>query len=575
MSAPGELLATLGTIELLRPAWLLALAPLALLLAKLARRQRDAGGWPAIVAPHLLQHVTIAGSPGGRHLALGLAAIGLIAAVIALAGPALPGKAELAYRSGATRAFVVDLSPAMAAGEDGDRRIERVRLKLLDLLHAAPPGQTALIAYAEEPYLITPPTTDAATLALLVPELAPEIVPLPGNRPERALRMAKDVLARGGAQGGDVVWITANRELSADVAAAAVELAERKVRLSVLDAGDRPALARAAPAATLQSAAEAAGGIYLALRADNEDVRMLAAARDDGGIAVAATRHAARPREIGVWLLPLLLLLAALAFRRGVLFALAVPLLLVPPVAEAADFANLWLSRDHQAARLLAAGEASRAAALFGDPRWQAVANYRAGRYEQAAALLAPFDDADSHYNRGNALARLDRLDEALAAFEAALRLRPDDADFRHNRDLVRERLARRGDANPQRDPEPDEPEEERNAERPAPRHSPPPESTLGGAATPSDRTLEDVSTNTDRIASTDASGQPEAGPGARGAGAHRPGTHGPGDSQREADLLAEQWLRRVPHEPGDLLRRKLALEHQRRETGESPRPWQ
>uniref|UniRef100_UPI002FCB45F7 vWA domain-containing protein n=1 Tax=Aromatoleum sp. TaxID=2307007 RepID=UPI002FCB45F7 len=320
MNAIGELLATLGTIELLRPAWLLALAPLALLLRRLAQGQRDAGAWRAVVAPHLLPHVTIPASPRGRRRALGLAGTGLIAAVVALAGPALPGKAELAYRSGATRVFVVDLSRAMAAGEGGDRRVERVQLKLLDLLQAAP-GQTALIAYAEEPYLVAPPTTDAATLALLVPELVPGIVPLPGDRPERALRMAADVLARNGGRGGDVVWITAHREPSDDVAKAAVELAERNQRLSVIDAADPPA-GQSAPAEALPRAAEATGGVYLPLRADDEDIRVLAARLDDGAAAVAATRRAARPREIGVWLLPLLLPLAARAFRRGVLLVL-------------------------------------------------------------------------------------------------------------------------------------------------------------------------------------------------------------------------------------------------------------
>ncbi|MDT3670031.1 MAG: VWA domain-containing protein [Aromatoleum sp.] len=571
MTAIDELLATLVTIELLRPAWLLALAPLALLLAKLTQRQHDAGGWRAVVAPHLLPHVTIPGSPSARRLALGLSGAGLVAAVIALAGPALPQTAELAYRNGAARVFVVDLSPAMSAGEGGDRRIERVRLKLLALLQAAAPGQTALIAYAEEPYLVAPPTTDAATVALLVPELEPEIVPLAGDRPERALQMAADVLARSGGPGGDVIWLTSNREPSATVAKAAIELAERNLSLSVLDAADPSAVSQPA-AAALQRAAEATGGVYLALRADGDDVRRLAARLDGGEAAIAAAHRVARPREIGVWLLPLLLPLAALAFRRGVLLALVVPLLLVPPVADAADFAALWLNRDRQAARLLAAGDPTRAAELFADPRWRAVANYRTGRFEEAATLLAPFDDADSHYNRGNALARLDRLDEALAAFDAALRLRPGDEDTVYNRDLVRERLARHNDTLPPREQDSDRDD---SAAPPAPRHSAPPNPANGGPAHPSAAASSGAQANVDRPPPLSASEPPaNTAPKAEGAADPRRMARGQRDPRREADLLADQWLRRVPHDPGGLLQRKLALEHQRREAGELPRPW-
>ncbi|WP_332672822.1 tetratricopeptide repeat protein, partial [Aromatoleum sp.] len=252
------------------------------------------------------------------------------------------------------------------------------------------------------------------------------------------------------------------------------------------------------------------------------------------------------------------------------LLVLAVPLLLVPPAADAADFAGLWLNRDRQGARLLAAGDPSRAAARFADPRWRAVANYRAGRYEEAAALLAPFDDADSQYNRGNALARLDRLDEALAAFGAALRLRPDDADIVHNRDLVRERLARRADAAP---PPGQVPDRDDSADRSAQPHSAPPDPANGSSATPSAPASEGAQANADRQPPDGASDRTNTAPKAEGPGHPRP-ARGQGDPQREADLLAEQWLRRVPHEPGGLLRRKLALEHQRRETGESPRPW-
>jgi Ca-activated chloride channel family protein len=530
MSIAADFVVRLGAIEFLRPGWLFALLPLAVLLGRLMRPMAyESGGWHGVVDAHRLPHLTASRPPRGRRRAVGLLAAGLTAAVLALAGPALPGKSELAYRSDAARVLVVDLSPAMADSGGTSSRIERAQVKLLDLLQAAPAGQTALIVYAAEPYLVAPPTTDTATIALLVPELAPDAVPVAGNHPEFALQMAAEVLGRSGAKARDVLWITAGTVPSDAVVTAAVTLQAQGIRLSILHAPEpAPAADATAEMATLTAfrGMVRSSGLYVALRVDDADVRELARWLNAAAGPVADARRAAVvPRELGIWLLPLILLLAALAFRRGVLLTLALPLLCVPPPADATGFDALWLRPDQRAMRLLRSGDAEQAAALFSDPRWQAIAQYRAGHTAEAATTLASLTDADSLYNRGNALARANRLDDALAAFDAALQLRPDDADILHNRDLVRELLQRRPDAEQT------------------------PEDGDGAGAPPN---------APDSLARSDSANRGE----------------GRSDPTREAGLLAEQWLRGVPDEPAGLLRRKLRLEQQRRESGEAPRPW-
>lgn len=104
-------------------------------------------------------------------------------------------------------------------------------------------------------------------------------------------------------------------------------------------------------------------------------------------------------------------------------------------------WSDLWRTPDQQGRALLDAGQPANAAARFHDPRWQAYADLEAGRYRQAAKLLAPFTDADSEYNHGNALAGSGQLQAALAAYDAALKLAPADRDIRHNRDLVERAL--------------------------------------------------------------------------------------------------------------------------------------
>ncbi|HEU5443333.1 MAG TPA: hypothetical protein VFU61_05875 [Steroidobacteraceae bacterium] len=106
-----------------------------------------------------------------------------------------------------------------------------------------------------------------------------------------------------------------------------------------------------------------------------------------------------------------------------------------------AAWSDLWRTPDQQGEELLDAGQPAQAAGRFHDPRRRAYADLRAGRYAQAAKLLAPFTDAQSEYNRGNALARSGQLQAALAAYDAALKQAPGDKDIRHNRDLVEREL--------------------------------------------------------------------------------------------------------------------------------------
>lgn len=100
-------------------------------------------------------------------------------------------------------------------------------------------------------------------------------------------------------------------------------------------------------------------------------------------------------------------------------------------------WSDLWRTPDQQGQALLDAGQPARAAERFQDPRRRAYADLEAGHYDDAAKQLATFNDVQSEYNRGNALARSGNLQAALAAYDAALKQAPVDVDIRHNRDLV------------------------------------------------------------------------------------------------------------------------------------------
>jgi Ca-activated chloride channel homolog len=120
-------------------------------------------------------------------------------------------------------------------------------------------------------------------------------------------------------------------------------------------------------------------------------------------------------------------------------------LVLLASSARAGSWSSWWLTPDQEGQRALKGGDPSRAARLFTDPQRRAYAQIEAKQYTDAASSLAPLTDAESQYNRGNALAHAGDLSSALTAYDTALKRAPANSslsrDARHNRDLVAKQL--------------------------------------------------------------------------------------------------------------------------------------
>ena len=456
-------------LQWLRPQWLLALLPLALLWLWLVRRATRQRRWEDLVDAHL--HDLVLSGDGGpsRRLPLLLLGLAWVLLVAALAAPAWRLASRPVYRVEQARVLVLDLSPSMNKLAGTATRLDRARYEVLDLLRAAQEGQVALIGFGAEPFLIAPLTSDAATIIEQVPVLAPGLLPVSGERrTAAALDMAAALLQQSGAVGGDVILISDGLEASTAERAAAVTAAARLAnaghRLSVLSIGDTTAF---------EPLAGAGGGLLLRARVDDGDTQQLIALQGHRRIEPAGDRMAAAGhwRDEGPWLLLLVLPLAALSFRRGWLGLLPMLCCLSPPAPAAGpSWSDLWLRPDQQALRALDAGHAALAGARFADPAWRAAAFYRGGQYQQALSELAGQSGAEAHYNRGNTLAHLGRYQDAIAEYDAALLVAPTHADARHNRDLLL-RLVRA------------EPESAVSEASPSPRPGEQEESAAAGAA--------------------------------------------------------------------------------------------
>lgn len=554
----------------LRPVWLLALLPLAILLLWLLRHKRDVNDWRRLCDPPLLEQLLVQQPSRQRRRWLALLALGWLLAIVALAGPTWQKRRLPLYQNQAGRVVVLDLSRSMLAGDLQPSRLARARFKISDLL-AQGDIRTGLVVYAGAAFTVVPLTSDAATIEHLLPVLTPDLMPAAGNRPAPALAMAGRLLTQAGVRHGQIILIASQAD-SAAVRTAA-RLHRRGQRIAVLGVGTlagapipngsggfvndtdgHPRLARL-DLRGLQAVARAGGGRYTELSADDSDIRTLVADQPHPRAGSSRTLGSSGWLESGSWLVLLLLPLAALGFRRGWLLALVL-LVPLPRPAAAWDWASLWQRPDQQAYQALRAHRPKRAEALAQHPRLRGTAAYQAGDYAAAAAAFAQVDGPDADYNRGNALAHLGHYRRALQAYDQALAAAPAMADARANRALV-ERLLRERQRQQQQTTAGSG---NRNAaQQHAERHISGRKSHRPAANGQADGAANRPGNPNGRTASERAGNSPTPG------GHSKPRSAAADRLDWEQQQALEQWLRRIPDDPGGLLRRKFRQQYQER----------
>lgn len=451
------MMAALAAFHFLRPWWLLGLLLVPWVAWSIHRRR---GGWQALarlVDAALLPSV-VQGHAVRQRLPLALAVLAWLLAVLALAGPAWSHVEAPLYSQRAAQVVAISLSQRMLSRDVAPSRIDRARYKAHALLTANRDGLNALVGYAGEAFVVAPLTSDVHSLGTLLDAMAPDTMPVDGDNAAAAIKRGVDLIRDAKAGSGTIVLLTDSADAAAQ-AAARVARAEG-VRVAVLgigtphgapvplpgggflhDARGDLALARRDDRA-LAALAAAGGGRYVPLSGDDADVAALHADLQTGRATAAVGMRGDEWQDRGPWLLLPLLVLAALAFRRGWLVVLALALLpALPMPAQAASWRDLWQRPDQQAAAALARGDAKQALALARDPAWRGAAAYRAGDYAAAAKALQSVPGSDGAYNRGNALARDGKYADAIHAYDEALERDPKNADAAANRKAVEDWL--------------------------------------------------------------------------------------------------------------------------------------
>jgi Ca-activated chloride channel family protein len=592
----------MAEFHFLRPLWLL-LTPVALFAAwRIGTGAGGMSGWRAVVDRALQPYVL---SDGGavtqRRWPLFAALATAVISTLALAGPAWDRQAVPAFRSDESLVVAIDLSRSMDATDIAPSRLARARIKLLDLLERRESGQMALVVFTSNAFTVTPLTTDTRTIAALVNALSTEIMPSQGSLIEVGLEKSAELLSQGGVTAGEILVIT-DAIASPESFRVAEALRAEGTTVSVLavgtdQGGPIPELGGGFVADArgqvvvprfdsdnLARFAAAGGGRFARLALDDADLDRLFPSALVGRADVDASgdqREADIWRDQGVWLCLALLPLVALGFRRGWVYVVLVGLVLPGPEAMAFEWSDLWLRPDQQGKRAMDRDAPDEAATLFEDPEWLAVARYQAGQYDASAAALAGLDTPEAHYNRGNALARAGRLAEAVDAYDAALSLDDVHEDARFNRDLLADLL------------------EQQQQQQDQQGESEQPQSGAGQEQEPGEDGEPQDSSGEDRQGEPQLSDENQRGtdPG------ESPEGDSPDDGERDGEAeseslraatledvedwaseqAAEQWLRRIPQDPGGLLRRKFLYQYQqlgidqdgnRIWPGDAPEPW-
>lgn len=458
----------LNQLHFLQPLWLISLIPLAGLLGLLYKHKTGNSAWSKIIDPNLLPLLLKGSENKTNRLGLILLAIAWLITVIALANPVWEKVPRPIFQTNAARVIVLDLSRSMLIPDLKPSRLSRARFKIEDILARTEEGQTGLVVFAGAAFTAAPLTRDSDTLRSLLNVLKPDIMPAQGSRADLGLLKAQELLQQANIKQGQVLLI-ADGVVGKMAEIAAKKLHDNGYTVSVLGVGTeaggripnlRQAVTVKLDSDELQAIAKLGGGDYQLISNTNHDLEQLlnpltSNSTDNESQKSVSDLQNQDWKSNAPFLILLLLPLAAFAFRRGWLLNLFLVIGLVSlsvqpqtvfaEEAEGTSFKNslsktwnnLWQRQDQQADKALQQQQYQQALELSTDPLRRGSAEYKQGDYNQALDSFSQAIGPDADYNRGNTLAKLEKYQDAIKAYDKTLTQDKNHADAKSNKATI------------------------------------------------------------------------------------------------------------------------------------------
>lgn len=595
----------------LRPLWLLALLPLLWLAYLLWKKPLGNTGFEHLIDKKLLSHLTATKERHHSRLPFIFLICSSLIAIIALAGPVWKKIPQPLLSTESAVVIVLDLSPSMRAEDLKPSRIVRAHLKIQDFLSRRKDGLTALVVYAGEAHIVTPLTDDTKTISNLLPTLEPGILPLPGSNTEMGIAIATELVRAASLPAASILLISDGIDASAEKTIK--KQLPPSISLSILGLGTEEGapipsngdflkdssgklIVAKRNSATMQALAKAVDGYYLPIQADTNDIdfyyQQLEQQFGETETLDKQEREFDLWHEFGPTLLVLFIPLIALLFRRGLVLGLFPILIslgsLSPSTAHAALWDYLWKNNEQRAAEDYQREEYDKAAKNFDNPQWKGSAHYQDNNYNEALSEFSKDPSAIGDYNRGNALAQLQRLDDAIAAYDAALAKKPDFEQAQRNKKLLEELKKNQEQQNQSGQDQQEQSQNQQNSDQ---QNSNQQNSDKSSEQNKQSSKQDDNQQNTeDKNSQENKNGENKQNQSAdkerseaetlgeesrKDANEDGPSTATEQELSAEQQQALEQWLRKVPDDPSGLLKRKFEYEYQKRRQLYQQGEWQ
>ena len=591
----------------IRPLWLIMIPFIFFLIIVFKKRRLSVGNWGNIIDKKLIPYVLHRDQLKEDPKKWWLFTVTGILAVIAMAGPTWEKIQQPSFRADQALVIALDLSRSMNAQDLSPNRLTRGKLKILDILERRRSAQVALIVYSANAFTVTPLTSDSDTIISLINSLDTTIMPSRGSYPSAAIEKGIQLLKQAGASNGEILLVT-DGGITSDAFDSVEKLKNEGYKLSVLGVGteDGAPIPKESGGFVIDNSGQIAiarleiedliklasigGGTYTNLTSNDQDINMLLSERvldaEESDESLATDQW----YEFGPWLLLLIVPLSSLFFRRGWVFILIFTVLPYDNQIYAFEWIDLWKTKNQQAKEAFDNGDYDTAVSLFTDPKWLAAANYDAKNFQKSAQIFNSIDDGDSLYNYANSLAKSGQLKKALEIYNEVIDLENKPEDAIYNRDLImnllkeqeskgendnNEQSSNEGSSGDNNQDEISENSQETQNESSSEDGNNDDQNDLDSNREQSneedieaiERELEKAADNSENELQENTSNETEV------------------DERmvQEQEQALEQWLRRIPDDPGGLLRRKFRYQYQRQGVdqdgnqiwpGDGAQPW-
>ena len=573
----------------LRAGWILLIPISILLIFFFKRRMLTIGNWEKLIDKRLLPYVMSRRQLSDNQYKWWLISLISVLSIIALAGPTWERIEQPSFRTDQSLVIALDLSRSMNAQDITPNRLTRAKLKILDILERRQGAQVALIVYSANAFTVTPLTSDTDTIIALINSIDTSIMPSRGSYPALAIDKGLQLLNQASVSNGEIILVT-DGGITSDSFSSAQKLRDEGYRLSALGIGSMngaPIPKETGGFITdstgqitisrlevddLKDLVEIGGGSYTSITSNDQDIDTLlsevysAVRESDDSVTTDQWK------EFGPWLLLIVVPFGSLLFRKGWVFVFLLTIMPIDNSVYALDWNDLWKTRDQQAKEAMESGDYDKAIELFEDSEWLSAAHYKAGNYRQSANGYNNNSNIDHLYNHANSLAKIGQFEEAIENYEKVIAEEPNAEDALYNLNLLKDLLSENQSSEENND-DGQSSEEASTGEQSQQQNGDESEqsdnegnSKTGDSDDESDANpnqklsneedIEAIEKELERAAEENSNQEPQQ------EDNNESGIEG--RMAQEQQQAMEQWLRRIPDDPGGLLRRKFRYQYQR-----------